>query len=227
MWHPVANRAVCADNNHNLWQGDRRGIGRADASAIPALPAVADGFCFSHMSQGSSSRERPGGTQASTSRVGSCRCHRLWLPGRTQTVSAPDTCELCAGGAFRDASMIAAAWIIPDPPCTANEPRLVDNFPSCTERLTPLPDIGHLDRSALPRSCSDLHKTISNLPRQYSPEFRQRASRLLDTTMKASEVYKFEAIKSVASRLGIFEESVRWWNRRRQSLCCASTFGYL
>jgi len=33
------------------------------------------------------------------------------------------------------------------------------------------------------------------MPRQYSPEFRQRALRLLDTVMEASEVSEFEAIK--------------------------------
>lgn len=54
------------------------------------------------------------------------------------------------------------------------------------------------------------------MPRQYSPEFRQRALRLLDTTMEASEVPEFEAIKSVASKLGISEESVRRWRRRAQ-----------
>jgi transposase len=54
------------------------------------------------------------------------------------------------------------------------------------------------------------------MPRQYSPEFRQRALRLLDTTMEASEVSEFEAIKSVAGKLGISEESVRRWRRRAQ-----------
>jgi transposase len=54
------------------------------------------------------------------------------------------------------------------------------------------------------------------MPRQYSPEFRQRALRLLDTTMEASEVSEFEAIKSVASKLGISEESVRRWRRKGQ-----------
>jgi transposase len=54
------------------------------------------------------------------------------------------------------------------------------------------------------------------MPRQYSPEFRQRALRLLDTTMEASEVSEFEAIKSVASKLGISEESVRRWRRKAQ-----------
>jgi transposase len=54
------------------------------------------------------------------------------------------------------------------------------------------------------------------MPRQYSPEFRQRALRLLDTTMEASEISEFEAIKSVAGKLGISEESVRRWRRKAQ-----------
>lgn len=54
------------------------------------------------------------------------------------------------------------------------------------------------------------------MPRQYSPEFRQRALRLLDTTMEASEISEFEAIKSVASKPGISEESVRRWRRQSQ-----------
>jgi transposase len=51
------------------------------------------------------------------------------------------------------------------------------------------------------------------MPRQYSQEFRQRALHLLDATMEVSE---FEAIKSVASKLGISEESVRRWRRKAQ-----------
>jgi transposase len=54
------------------------------------------------------------------------------------------------------------------------------------------------------------------MPRQYPPEFRQRALRLLDTLLEASEVSEFEAIKSVASKLGIAEESVRRWRRKTQ-----------
>ena len=54
------------------------------------------------------------------------------------------------------------------------------------------------------------------MPRQYSPEFRQRALRLLDTIMEASDVSEFEAIKSVAGKLGISEESVRRWRRKAQ-----------
>lgn len=54
------------------------------------------------------------------------------------------------------------------------------------------------------------------MPRQYSPEFRVRALRLVDTTMESAEVSEFEAIKSVASKLGVAEESVRRWRRRSQ-----------
>lgn len=54
------------------------------------------------------------------------------------------------------------------------------------------------------------------MPRQYPPEFRQRALRLLDTMMETSEVSEFEAIKSVASKLGIAQESVRRWRRKAQ-----------
>jgi transposase len=54
------------------------------------------------------------------------------------------------------------------------------------------------------------------MPRQYSPEFRQRALRLLDTMMEAPDISEFEAIKSVASKLGISEESVRRWRRKAQ-----------
>lgn len=54
------------------------------------------------------------------------------------------------------------------------------------------------------------------MPRQYSPEFRDRALRLLDTMMEASEVSEFEAIKSVSGKLGISEESVRRWRRKAQ-----------
>lgn len=54
------------------------------------------------------------------------------------------------------------------------------------------------------------------MPRQYSPEFRDRALRLLDTTMEDSEVSEFEAIKSVSSKLGVSEESVRRWRRKAQ-----------
>jgi transposase len=54
------------------------------------------------------------------------------------------------------------------------------------------------------------------MPRQYSQEFRQRALRLLETTMEASNASEFEAIKSVASKLGVAEETLRWWRRKAQ-----------
>jgi transposase len=54
------------------------------------------------------------------------------------------------------------------------------------------------------------------MPRQYSPEFRQRAVRLVDSTMEASEVSEFEATKSVAGKLNVAEESVRRWRRKAQ-----------
>jgi transposase len=54
------------------------------------------------------------------------------------------------------------------------------------------------------------------MPRQYSLEFRSRALRLLDTMMEASETSEFEAIKSVASKLGVSEESVRRRRRKAQ-----------
>jgi transposase len=57
---------------------------------------------------------------------------------------------------------------------------------------------------------------LEAMPRQYSLEFRQHALRLLDAAMEASEVSEFEAIKSVASKLGISEESVRRWRRKAQ-----------
>jgi len=54
------------------------------------------------------------------------------------------------------------------------------------------------------------------MPRQYSPEFRQRALRLLETSMEGSDVSEFDAIKSVASKLGVSQESVRRWRRKAQ-----------
>jgi transposase len=54
------------------------------------------------------------------------------------------------------------------------------------------------------------------MPRRYSPEFRQCALRLVDSTIEASEVSEFEAITSVASKLGISEESARRWRRKAQ-----------
>src|ERR1700738_461682 len=67
-----------------------------------------------------------------------------------------------------------------------------------------------------PRFRSDFYRRIRNMPRQYSLEFRQSALRLLDTTMEASDISEFEAIKSVAGKVGISEESVRRWRRKAQ-----------
>ncbi|KUI20621.1 transposase [Mycobacterium sp. GA-2829] len=54
------------------------------------------------------------------------------------------------------------------------------------------------------------------MPRQYPPEFRARAMRMLDASLEDSQVSEFEAIRSVASKLGVAEESVRRWRRKAQ-----------
>ena len=41
------------------------------------------------------------------------------------------------------------------------------------------------------------------MPRQYPPEFRLRALRLLDTLVEDPEVSEFDAIRSVASKLRV------------------------
>ncbi len=50
------------------------------------------------------------------------------------------------------------------------------------------------------------------MPRQYSPEFRQRALRLLNEATPDYES-EFEAIRQVASKLGISTEALRRWRR--------------
>jgi transposase len=52
------------------------------------------------------------------------------------------------------------------------------------------------------------------MPRQHPPDFRRRALRLFETTMEGSEVWVFDAIRSVATKLGISEELVRRWRRK-------------
>jgi transposase len=47
------------------------------------------------------------------------------------------------------------------------------------------------------------------MPRQYSPEFRQRALRMLETTLESEGISEFEAIRSVATKLGVAEETLR------------------
>ncbi|WP_408632889.1 IS3 family transposase [Mycobacterium conspicuum] len=54
------------------------------------------------------------------------------------------------------------------------------------------------------------------MPRQYPLEFRLRASRLVDTMLEDSDISESMAIKSVASKLGVAEESVRRWRRKAQ-----------
>jgi transposase len=46
------------------------------------------------------------------------------------------------------------------------------------------------------------------MPRQYTPEFRQRALRMLDATLEGQQdVSESEAIRSVAAKLGVAEET--------------------
>jgi transposase len=54
------------------------------------------------------------------------------------------------------------------------------------------------------------------MPRQYSPEFRQRALRMLETTLESEGISEFEAIRSVAVKLGTAEETLRRWRRKAQ-----------
>ena len=53
------------------------------------------------------------------------------------------------------------------------------------------------------------------MPRQYSPEFRQRALRMLEEALPDYES-EFEAIRQVASRLGVSTEALRKWRRRAE-----------
>ena len=53
------------------------------------------------------------------------------------------------------------------------------------------------------------------MPRQYPPEFRHRAVRMVDEAMP-DHATEFEAIKKVASRLGVSPEAVRRWRRQEQ-----------
>jgi transposase len=50
------------------------------------------------------------------------------------------------------------------------------------------------------------------MPRQYPPEFRQRALRLLNEALPDYES-EFEAIRQVATKLGISTEALRKWRR--------------
>ena len=50
------------------------------------------------------------------------------------------------------------------------------------------------------------------MPRQYPPEFRQRALRLLEEALPDYET-EFEAIRQVATKLGVSTEALRKWRR--------------
>ena len=50
------------------------------------------------------------------------------------------------------------------------------------------------------------------MPRQYPPAFRQRALRLLDEALPDYES-EFEAIRQVATKLGVSAEALRKWRR--------------
>lgn len=51
------------------------------------------------------------------------------------------------------------------------------------------------------------------MPRQYPPEFRQRAVSVVEEALP-DHATEFEAIKKVASRLGVSPEAVRHWRRQ-------------
>ena len=53
------------------------------------------------------------------------------------------------------------------------------------------------------------------MPRQYPPEFKERAVRLVDEALP-DHATEFEAIKKVASRLGISTEALRRWRRQAE-----------
>jgi transposase len=53
------------------------------------------------------------------------------------------------------------------------------------------------------------------MPRQFPPEFRQRALRVLEESLADHET-KYAAIRHVASKLGIGAESLRKWRRQSE-----------
>ncbi|MCW1249248.1 transposase [Acaricomes phytoseiuli] len=53
------------------------------------------------------------------------------------------------------------------------------------------------------------------MPRQYPPEFRQRALRMLEESVP-DHATEFAAIKHVASRLGMGSEALRRWRRQSE-----------
>ena len=53
------------------------------------------------------------------------------------------------------------------------------------------------------------------MPRQYPPEFRQRALRMLEESMPEHET-EYAAIRHVGARLGVGPETLRKWRRRAE-----------
>jgi transposase len=53
------------------------------------------------------------------------------------------------------------------------------------------------------------------MPRQFPPEFRQRALRMLEESLGDHET-EYAAIRHVASRLGVGPETLRKWRRRSE-----------
>jgi len=53
------------------------------------------------------------------------------------------------------------------------------------------------------------------MPRQYPPEFRQRALRLLEESLPDHES-EYEAIRQVSRKLGVSAEALRKWRRQSE-----------
>lgn len=53
------------------------------------------------------------------------------------------------------------------------------------------------------------------MPRQFAPEFRQRALRMLEEALPEHET-EYAAIRHVASKLGIGPETLRKWRRKSE-----------
>jgi transposase len=53
------------------------------------------------------------------------------------------------------------------------------------------------------------------MPRQFPPEFRQRALRMVDESMPEYET-EYAAIRHVGSKLGVGPETLRKWRRRAE-----------
>jgi transposase len=54
------------------------------------------------------------------------------------------------------------------------------------------------------------------MPRQFTPEFRQRALRMLEESLGDHET-EYAAIRHVASKLGVGTESLRKWRRQSET----------